>query len=375
MSSGPANDARVRGEAAQLVQNVLMTTGPYRELNHFVPRLHLKRFACKPGLINHYPLLVSSARAELWREIAISKAAAQPHLYTVTKADGSQTDEAERWFDQEFEAPAEEALERAVSGQSLTRSHWRRLIRFWALQDLRTPRAYMAFMASFAPQLQTILDECVKDFQGKLAGSLEITDKANDRFELVSQLFPVRVEISDTENPALKKVQASAVAGRTAWVNLVRNGLRDDGPLRLLCGLKWTILTAPGEQRFFTSDVPTIKLHAGQVTGRHFEGVWGRPGTILAMPLSPRHLLYTQVGQRRPQPYTELHQESFHLVRRAAADHALRSIFSATRDPTIPELKPRTVDRHLFIREMQQREGWHAYQSKADRFEGSDSER
>ena len=48
----------------------------------------------------------------------------------------------EGWLAEDYEAPADEALERATAGQRLTAEQWRHLIRFVAAQDVHSPALY-----------------------------------------------------------------------------------------------------------------------------------------------------------------------------------------------------------------------------------------
>ena len=65
----------------------------------------------------------------LWRRTSTRGIAYHEHLYTKIAASG-ESDEVERWLGAEFEAPAEEAIEKAVSDKRLTPADWRLLARF-----------------------------------------------------------------------------------------------------------------------------------------------------------------------------------------------------------------------------------------------------
>lgn len=105
-----------------------------RVANHYVPKLYLKQWAAS-GLIPTYRLLVPSESCPFWKRQSLKGIAYHRHLYTYIKEDTA-TDEFERWLDSEFEAPAEEVIDRVVREASLTPEHWNRLIRFAIAQDL-----------------------------------------------------------------------------------------------------------------------------------------------------------------------------------------------------------------------------------------------
>src|SRR5664279_1512349 len=102
--------------------------------NHFVPRVYLKHFAAEPGHVFAYRTLVSHPNVPLWKKCSTKSIAYREHLYT-RLVSGVESDEVEKWLDREFEAPAEEALRRAVTDSRMYPEDWRALVRFLAAQD------------------------------------------------------------------------------------------------------------------------------------------------------------------------------------------------------------------------------------------------
>ena len=117
--------------------------------NHFVPQAYLRRWADDAGCVYRYRLLVNSAKVPLWTKSPVRGLASKTDLYTLVEGD-EELDEFERWFEQEFETPAQEAVGKAVGGQRLRRHDWERLIAYCLAQDFRTPRAYHEITSRFA---------------------------------------------------------------------------------------------------------------------------------------------------------------------------------------------------------------------------------
>jgi hypothetical protein len=115
--------------------------------NHYVPRSYLKRWTHDGSRLWLYRVLVPHARVPLWRETSTRGITYHEHLYTRVAASG-ESDEIERWLDAEFDAPAEEAIAKAVANKRLSPHDWRLLARFFAAQDVRTP----ARLVSLQPQ-------------------------------------------------------------------------------------------------------------------------------------------------------------------------------------------------------------------------------
>lgn len=115
-----------------------MTDTPFRRDNHYVPCGYLKRWAARDGRVWTYRILVPHPAVHQWKPSSPRGVAYHSHLYTRLVA-GRETDEVEKWLDSEFEAPAQEAIEKATSHGRLTPDDWERMLRFLAAQDVRTP--------------------------------------------------------------------------------------------------------------------------------------------------------------------------------------------------------------------------------------------
>ncbi len=346
-----------------------MTADPFHTWNHFVPQFYLRAFASEPGLLRHYPILVSKKAKQPWNSLAISRAAAQEHFYTRIHED-AEFDDFERWLDREFESPAQEAIERAITGRQMQREHWKQIIRFWAAQDQRTLASYSSFISSQAPHFKATMDETFSSTTEQIRRLQDTDDPIEVRATSQNdQLFPMRVLVTPSENPGMMQVQADAVLGRKMWLWAVRQALRDGGPLDSLVERRWTILVAPEGGEWFTCDDPAIKGWPNRTVTRHVEGCWHLPGTILSMPLSPRHLLYTKVGYPVPTRGTVLSFAEAQAVRLAIAQYALRSIYSPKDHLDMLKLRPQVVDRDRFLEEERGRSSWHQTHTRAERFD------
>jgi hypothetical protein len=98
-----------------------------------------------------------------------------------------------------------------------------------------------------------------------------------------------------------------------------------------------------------------------------FKGGWGNLGTEIFLPLDPRHLLYTKVGERPPFRGSVMPRATAEMTRRIIAEHAHRFIFAASAEADVPKLHPRTVDADLLRHENEQWHRWHEEQTAAER--------
>ena len=132
-----------------------------RKEHHFVPQLYLKPWTNEEGRIWRYRLLVSTDSVPSWGSHTPRAIARQKHLYTQMISRNPQ-DEVERWFAEEFESPAVEPIHRAVTEQRLTSDDWAHVIRFLALQDVRTPARLLEMLKRWNDELPTTIDETLR---------------------------------------------------------------------------------------------------------------------------------------------------------------------------------------------------------------------
>ena len=121
-----------------------MSDNTFRRKNHYVPELLLKNFSLnrKDARLWEYRLLVEDNNVPEWTLRPISSLAKTSDLYTIAESN-DESDQIERWLDEEFESPAAEAVAAAVAGQRLEKHQWRKLARLYAAQFVRTPFYYI----------------------------------------------------------------------------------------------------------------------------------------------------------------------------------------------------------------------------------------
>ena len=135
--------------------------------NHFVPECYLKRWADSDQQICFYRTLVSHESVPVWKKRSAAAIAYHRHLYTSVLS-GEESDELEKWFDSEYETPANEALEKVVLNQRLTVNDWHILIKFLAAQDVRTPARLYEHMRGSKESLPKILEDTLKKLKKNL---------------------------------------------------------------------------------------------------------------------------------------------------------------------------------------------------------------
>lgn len=332
-----------------------------RKDNHYVPKLYLKQWADK-GQILTYRLLVPSDNVPLWKKQSLKGIAFHQHLYTYL-AGQEETDEFERWLDNEFENPAEEAIRRVVREDRMLHEHWRRLVRFAVALDVRTPARLRQFIRRQNETLQTLMDESMQ----RSVLKMEQAAQRNQPFPISSDesvapsLFKISIE---TLPEGGGQVKAETVVGRRLWIWQMRHLLTKT--LGRLPTHKWTILHAPDGMSWPTSDNPLIRLNFQDSKNYDFGGGWGVNNGDILLPLSPKHLLYTCIGNQVWPRGTPLDVKTASLIRKMIIEHADRYVF-AEEASDVHLIRPRLVCSETFKNELSTWQNWHAEQCRAER--------
>jgi hypothetical protein len=191
--------------------------------NHYVPRSYLKRWTRDGLKVWSYRVLVSHPHVPLWRESSTRGVAYHEHLYTKLAASG-ESDEIERWLDAEFEAPAEEAIEKVISNRRLAPSDWELLVRFFAAQDVRTPARLVENLKRWSttlPELiQTTLTESVARLEAMTPEERALPNVTPHRDDI-----PFRITVERNAAEPGGWVKGETVSGRGLWLWSMRHVL------------------------------------------------------------------------------------------------------------------------------------------------------
>ncbi len=341
-----------------------MGTTPFQRENHYVPCVYLKRFSAPYGRVETYRLLVSHPNASLWKKQSPRAIAYHSHLYTRMTAAGP-SDEFEKWLERDFETPAEGPLRKATSDEQLSADDWKHLVRFAAAQTVRTPARLYEHIQRWEKRMPEFLDDVFR----KSIERLKRAKETGEEFPPVSpeyrDLIPVRVTTELKEGRPHGTLRSEIVLGRGTWLFSIKHLLTRT--LAVLHQHRWTVLKAPDGLNWFTSDDPVIRLNFYGGDKYDFRGGWGNPGSEILLPLSPRHVLYTKVGERPAQRGTVVSRQEAEMIRRCIAEHAHRMIFAVSPVDDLPELRPRVIDDELVRTEREQWRKWHDEQVAAER--------
>ncbi len=196
--------------------------------------------------------------------------------------------------------------------------------------------------------------------EAKLNGNVPTANQ-----DLNARYFPSRVRRVPNSIAEMVTIKTDMVVGRAFWIFAIRHMLTST--LKRLQDHRWTVLEAHPELPWFTSDDPVVQLNYQDSSHYDFGGGWGSTGTEIMLPISPRHLLYTQVGKKPPSRGTFVSEDQARCLRRIIAEHAHRMIYSKAPDLSVEQIRPRHVSEEAVTHENQEWRKWHAEQSEAER--------
>ena len=325
--------------------------------------MYLKPWESTSGRVWTYRVLVAHESAPVWKDYSSKSVGHHLHLYTRQTA-GMETDKIERWFDREFERPAEEPLQKALADKRLTTNDWKCLIRFLAAQDVRTPAWFTYKMRQWEAMLPTLLRETMdaslrKYEESRKTGSpISPAPDTDNREQLPMRVRAKRNPTGDGE------IGVEMLTGRKLWLWSIERALTKT--LSVLHQHRWTILRPPEKTTWLTSDNPVIRLNLRSPSDYDFNGGWNSRGTCIFLPLGPNHVLYTQVGKRPPQRGERMLKEHADLVRRFTVEHAWRTVFADTPASEVSRLRERIVDAAEVQRERKLWQTWNDDQAQAE---------
>jgi Protein of unknown function (DUF4238) len=333
--------------------------------NHYVPRLYLKRWADTGRKVFVYRLLAPHENVTLWKHSSIDSIAYQQNLYTRVLG-RAETDEFEKWLEWHVEKPAEETLRRATADERLTPDDWERLLRFLAAQDVRTPARMIEFMGRQAKELPGVSQEVLKNVVSELTEAKRAGRKVERPPSDIAAGCPIHVTKEIEPGAKMGTLKVETLVGRSLWLWSLKRLLTET--YKVLRTHKWTIVRPPRHWNWATSDKPVVKLNY-YADGRYdFKGGWGSTGTEILMPLSPKHLLYTRIGDRPLWLKGERVPESHALAfQRLIIESAHRYVYATEPDPLIGKIRPRVVNAAAFESEADKWRRWGRQQSDAER--------
>ncbi len=332
--------------------------------SHYIPQAILRRWSQDGRRIQTYQTLVPHARVPVWNLRSIKGMAFRRDLYTFFSG-GEESDNFEHWIAKEFEEPGLEAINKLLSHSRLKREDWRNLARFVASQDVRTPLNFLEQMQRWDQEIpkmmESILKESIEKLQEGKKRELKLQSEADNN--LFSEHFKVKMEHPTDPNSDEATLRAEVNIGRNFWITSMRHLLTDAA--NVLCEHRWSVAEPFGDEEWPLTDHPVLRLNYFGPNKFDFGGGWSKPGSEVMMPVSPRHLLYVQVGQKAPNRLSFSYEQT-KLLQELMVKRAHRWIFSEKPAHWMETFRPRLVNLEQYNAEQEAWKNWHQKQIEAE---------
>ena len=326
--------------------------------------MYLRNWSDDGKTILVYRTLVSRKDVEWWSRKSIESVGYIQHLYTQRIAE-EETDEFELWLDHEIESPSKAIFDKLICGHCLTQNDYYILARFIAAQSVRTPAYFSENRQDWTEIFSNALEGVVlRTIQGINSGNFHKTEIHDSSCNLDINQIPISTSIVKTNDDDTLLLRADTVVGRSMWLWHIKRIVNQSEVI--LANHNWSIIEAAPGIEWPTSDDPVIRLNYYGDNNYDFKGGINRKGSEILLPISPKHLLYTQVGFDQSTVDTKNNPTICELIRKIIMEHAFLQIYSRERQKTMLRYRPRTVDQNEYNRINDQLINWHKNQSEGE---------
>ena len=325
--------------------------------NHYVPQFYLKNWSYDGKTIQVYSILVSDPKVPYWTTQSIKNTAVWNDFYTRMEGE-NEIDDFERWFNCEFETPAEPIFKKLLSDIPLSNDEKIILSHFVFAQYIRTPAHFVEVMKLSKEIFPKSVRETIENLPKAIKSNKTCISTTKSEGE---NLFPLKVSL-DRENRIAK---IRAVIGKGLYLHTLKHQLSET--LKVAEYLNWKVIHAGGNVSFPTSDDPVICLNFRNRNDYDFNGGWKRKNCDILMPISPNMILFAEVGKKGDLDFLDYSSEHSLLFREMIIKHAYRYVYAEKRQRGMLALNPRIVRRELFEQEKESMSGWHTEQMQAEK--------
>ncbi len=314
--------------------------------NHFVPRSYLKQWSNNGNTVWCYDTIVPTEHEKVWKSKGVGGLAYWRDFYTQVGEDDSIDDSIETLFGEQYEEPAGYALKTLRDGGVLSSEEMAAIVDFAILQMVRTPawygKANRMMLDGFKPATTETLSKLEADYA---FGLLDTKSPPKNSAQLSDPApfpqFDFEVDIDGDAG----EITVSMELGRKNYLASLGYALKGNIG-NLMRGYSWSVVEMPQGVILPTCDNPFVRCAIGRDGELSLDGGLGVKGTDLFMPLTPRRLLFTEVGNEGVLDSERLVQEPWivDILVRAIVQNATRYVYDCSRRGEIVQMRPRRVD-------------------------------
>jgi hypothetical protein len=322
--------------------------------NHYVPQSYLRSWSSDGNRIWCYRILVSNENVPLWKHESIKNIAYITDLYS-SISNNDICDTYEKWIKKEYEDPGFEAICKLNNNEKLNRYDLEKLVRFLALQDIRTPCNYFETKERWNAVFPQVASEVIE------SAANQINKNNYDYFKRMPNKKTMFANIKAHVTPIEKdgknylSFEMEAPFNREAWIDEQKHLLEKTS--KCLLKHSWSIFKSAKDISWFTSDHPVARCNYYSKYNWNLLGGWGNTKGNILMPLTPKYLLFTQIGDACEEKKTISAERTIEMNDILLA-RAYRYIFSVREINRVSKVRCRIVNKREYDEEIKFWESW-----------------
>lgn len=312
--------------------------------NHYVPQVYLKQWS-KKNKIFSYELLVPNNNCPIWKKNSISTTSSLNYLYLYD--DNNQlTEELENFFSNEIEEYFPNFIKKINNYDLLTSEDSEYISKLVASQYLRTLHGYLRCKDMLSKTMENTFNETVKEVTEKFKSNSINNDQLKS-LDKNDNLLTFHTKIHNQKDVE-SYLEFKCIIGKSMWIYSINYLL--SGTFKVLNNISWCIYDAPEHFEWVTSDDPVIFLNYYGENNYDFKGGWGNKNTNVIFPLSPTKLLFAQIGLTQEALYKKADLSFANFIQKFIVENAFLKIYASKENTTVPQIRPRTVNKKEFLR-------------------------
>lgn len=328
-------------------------TMPITHKNHYVPQFYLRNWSQDGKKIWVYSLLVPHSKIPYWQEKSIDYTACWNDFYTIFNGE-QETDDFEKWFNKEFETPTKPIINKLIQGKAISKQEQITLTHYIMAQDVRVPARMNLFLETAKTSFSTCLDSLSFENISK-EDLIKYKSHNKDNKEL-----PIKVSLDKNKG----EVEVSAFVGKSVYLSGVKHLLTST--IKKVEHHKWQVIHSAEGVSFPTTDNPVILLNYNSKYDYNFKGGWGNKNGNIIFPISPKCLLFTEIGSKNKTSNLDYSREWSEFFRKIIIEHAHRFVYADSKQKGMLSINPRRVNEKLYKEEQSTMNGWHEYNLQAE---------
>lgn len=313
--------------------------------NHYVSRCYLKMWENPNKDLFEYKKNIPNSNFRIWSKRKPSQIGFLNNFYIFFNKNESKekefSDIYEEIFSKNFENELGKILEKIDKDQNLEPNELDILFKFIAVQRYKTIDGFFRTMdiitqEEYEQEIMKVIKESDNDYQnGRIGSKLNLTKK-ND------VLSPLDADIIPNQG-----VKITYIKGRNNLLICLKRLM--DNVYKCLYNHCWTILKAPDNKEWITSDNPIItKKDLNQNNIYNFEGGFDEPQAEIMVPISPKYLLYTKIGFPLKCSKFQVNDEIYESIIKLICENATESIYSRSENSLVRKYAGLQVNDDLY---------------------------